>query len=173
MFLAAFLLAVGTAGLSAQTTTETEEEDRSSLEGSIRVDAGDLEALAKIDSEEAKERALTALRSATVEEVELEIEDGYLVYDVELSLGTKELELELVIDAGDAFSASWMHASRSLASAVLIQRPTAFQKSSLTSWLQAARAARAVSEQALPPLIPPGQCPPGRRLERARSREQQ
>ena len=101
LFLAAFLLAVGTAGLSAQTTPDAEDEDQSTLQGSIRVDSGELEALAKIDSEEAKEMALTALRSATVEEVELEIENGYLVYDVEILLGTENLELELVVDAGD------------------------------------------------------------------------
>jgi len=101
LFLAAFLLAVGTAGLSAQTTTDAENEDQSSLEGSIRVDHADLEALAKIGSEEAKEKALTALRSVTVEEVELEIANGYLVYDVEILLGTENLELELVVDAGD------------------------------------------------------------------------
>ena len=101
LFLAAFLLAVGTAGLSAQTTPDAEDEDQSALQGSIRVDHADLEALAKIGSEEAKEKALTALRGATVEEVELEIADGYLVYDVEILLGTEKLELELVVDAGD------------------------------------------------------------------------
>ena len=36
-----------------------------------------------------------------MEEVELEIADGYLVYDVEILLGTEKLELELVVDAGD------------------------------------------------------------------------
>ncbi|MGH9463004.1 MAG: PepSY domain-containing protein [Vicinamibacteria bacterium] len=99
MFLAAFFLAFGTGGLSAQTTTE--EPDQSSIQGSLPVDATDLEPMAKIGPEEAQEKALTALRNATVEEVELQIQDGYLVYELEVHVGTEDLELELVIDAGD------------------------------------------------------------------------
>jgi uncharacterized membrane protein YkoI len=57
--------------------------------------------MAKISPEEAVEKALIALRSASVEEVELEIQDGYLVYDVEVHLGAENVELELAIDAGD------------------------------------------------------------------------
>jgi uncharacterized membrane protein YkoI len=92
---AAFLL-VGAASLFATTS-----EHESTPQGSIRVDTSDLEPMAKISPEEAMEKALIALRSASVEEVELEIQDGYLVYDVEVHLGAENLEMELVIDAGD------------------------------------------------------------------------
>jgi len=91
------LLAIATGGFSAWAATKVE---KSSIQGSIRVD-DDLKALAKIDSEEAKEKALAALKGATVTEVELEVEDGYLVYEVELLLGTQKLEIELIVDAGD------------------------------------------------------------------------
>ena len=79
----------------------TSAEQDGSIQGSIRVDTEDHSSLAKIDAEEAKERALAALRAATADDIELEVHDGFLVYEVEMELENGTLELELLVDAGD------------------------------------------------------------------------
>jgi uncharacterized membrane protein YkoI len=54
--------------------------------------------LARITEEEAREAALATLSAATVTEIELDEEDGYLVYEVELL--REGVEHEVVVDAG-------------------------------------------------------------------------
>ncbi len=71
------------------------------IRGSIRVGGEDLNSLAKIDSEEATARVLAALRAAAIDDIELKVRDGYLVYEVEVVLEKGNLELELLVDAGD------------------------------------------------------------------------
>ena len=71
------------------------------IEGTIRVmEDADLAALAKVTLEQAKAAALAAVPGATFAEGELEEEDGYLVYEVELVQDGRELEV--VVDAGNA-----------------------------------------------------------------------
>jgi len=57
--------------------------------------------LAKIDSEEAKDRALAARIAAAFDDTGLAAHDGYLVYEVEVELLNGILQLELLVDAGD------------------------------------------------------------------------
>jgi hypothetical protein len=68
--------------------------------GTIRV-AGeaDLQALAKITPEQARDAALAEVPGATFSEGELEEEDGYLVYEIELVADEKEVDV--VVDAGN------------------------------------------------------------------------
>ena len=44
---------------------------------------------------------LAALRAAAIDDIELKVRDGYLVYEVEVVLEKGNLELELLVDAGD------------------------------------------------------------------------
>ena len=71
------------------------------IRGSIRVGGEHLNSLAKIDSEEATARVLAAFRAAAIDDIELKVRDGYLVYEVEVVLEKGNLELELLVDAGD------------------------------------------------------------------------
>lgn len=71
------------------------------IKGTIKVEKGtrDLASLAKITPEQACTAALAAVPGATFDEVELEREAGYLVYEVELQV--QDGEVEVLIDAGD------------------------------------------------------------------------
>ena len=71
------------------------------IKGSIAVTEGaDLQALAKITLEQARDAALKEAPGATFQEGQLEEEDGYLIYDVELVQDGKEVEV--AVDAGNA-----------------------------------------------------------------------
>ncbi len=79
---------------------DREDDDEADIHGTIRVERGaDLAALAKITAAEARKVALEAYPDARISEVELEAENGFLVYEVELM--TNGEELEVIIDAGD------------------------------------------------------------------------
>ncbi len=56
----------------------------------------DLTTLAKITAEQAGTAAMATAPGATVKKVDLDAEDGYLVYTVEFDNGT-----EVTVDAGD------------------------------------------------------------------------
>lgn len=71
-------------------------DDSNTSEGD---EAANLQPLAKIDAQQAKEAALAAV-SGTVEKVELGNDDGYVVYEVKIS--TSNGVVEVKIDAGDA-----------------------------------------------------------------------
>ena len=71
------------------------------LRGTIEVDRGAaLAAQAKVTLDEAKAAALEAVPGATFVEGELDEEDGFLVYDVELTVDGQEVEVS--VDAGNA-----------------------------------------------------------------------
>ena len=86
--------------VSATLARDTEHERDSGLSCSVTVpdpEPTNLASLAKITANEAKIKALTSQQDGTtVIEVELENEDGCLVYGVELSNGS-----EVTIDAGN------------------------------------------------------------------------
>jgi len=94
-------LVIGTMlAVSVTLARDTEHERDPGLSCSVTVPdpaPTNLASLAKITAEEAKVKALTGQQDATtVIEVELENEDGCLVYGVELSNGS-----EVTIDAGN------------------------------------------------------------------------
>ena len=89
--LSAFLVALSAADALAQ------EEDETPIRGSIAVD---LESKATISADDARRAAATRFPDATVSEVELEVEDGFLFYVVEM--GEEEEEVEVLVDAGNS-----------------------------------------------------------------------
>lgn len=81
-------------------TAAAQQRGDDRIKGTIEVTRGaDLHALAKITLEEAREIALKAVPGAVVRDIELEEEDGYLVWDVDMRHEGREVEL--LIDAGD------------------------------------------------------------------------
>ncbi|MDT0630814.1 PepSY domain-containing protein [Rubrivirga sp. S365] len=84
---------------SAQTTPL---DECGPLQGTIRVADGDLiqPDMARVSPEDASDAALRAVPDATVTEIELEEEDGFLVYEVDLWRDGVEFEVE--VDAGTA-----------------------------------------------------------------------
>ena len=81
-------------------TASAQDDDDAEIRGTIHVERGaDLASLAKISAAEARLAALKAFPGADIDEVELENEDGFLVYEVELT--TNGEEMEVLIDAGD------------------------------------------------------------------------
>jgi len=79
--------------------TDVQNSDGATFVGSIRIvdpEPTDLTTLAKITAEQAGTAAVATALGATVTKVDLDAEDGYLVYTVELDNGT-----EVTVDAGD------------------------------------------------------------------------
>lgn len=64
--------------------------------GDFNDECGDLSALAKLTPEAATAAALAANPTATLDEIQLTVKNGYLVYEVEFIKGG-----EVLIDAGD------------------------------------------------------------------------
>jgi len=96
---------VAQAETSTAPDTEVDEDadvqnsDGATFVGSIRIvdpEPTDLTTLAKITAEQAGTAAVATALGATVTKVDLDAEDGYLVYTVELDNGT-----EVTVDAGD------------------------------------------------------------------------
>jgi len=78
---------------------DVQNSDGATFVGSIKVvdpEPTDLTTLAKITAEQAGTAAVATALGATVTKVDLDAEDGYLVYTVELDNGT-----EVTVDAGD------------------------------------------------------------------------
>lgn len=73
---------------------EAEEDD---VRGKIPMD---LASMARIDQDAARQAVLTELPGATVRELELVVEDGYLVYEAEAESGGQTYEV--IVDAGDS-----------------------------------------------------------------------
>jgi uncharacterized membrane protein YkoI len=75
-------------------------DDCGPLQGTISVsdDAPDRAALARITEDQAREAALRAVAGTTVSEADLDEEDGYLVYEIDLVVGANEHEV--YVDAG-------------------------------------------------------------------------
>lgn len=75
-------------------------DDCGPLQGTIRVadDAPDRAELAQVTEAQAREAALGAVAGATVSDVDLEEEDGFLVYEVDLMADGREHEA--YVDAG-------------------------------------------------------------------------
>jgi uncharacterized membrane protein YkoI len=70
------------------------------IEGTIPVQEGaDYAALAKITADQARTAALAEAPGVTFDESELDEEDGYLVYEVEVTRNGQEMEI--TVDAGD------------------------------------------------------------------------
>ena len=83
---------------SALTAQETPDQK---IVGSIAVDEStDVDNVATIGEDRARTIALEAYPGAEIEEVELEVEDGFLIFEVEF-LATDGNEYEMVIDAGN------------------------------------------------------------------------
>lgn len=89
--LAACLVALPTGEAIAQ------EEEETPIRGSIAVD---LASKATISADDARRAASTRYPDATISEVELEVEDGFLFYVVEM--GEEDGEDEVLVDAGDS-----------------------------------------------------------------------
>jgi uncharacterized membrane protein YkoI len=71
------------------------------IKGTITVnDGADYAALAKVTAEQARDAALAQVPGSTFVEAELDEEDGFLVYEVELRENGKGVEV--TIDAGNA-----------------------------------------------------------------------
>jgi len=96
---------VAQAETSTAPDTEVDEDadvqnsDGATFVGSIKIvdpEPTDLTTLAKITAEQAGTAAVATALGATVTKVDLDAEDGYLVYTVELDNGT-----EVTVDAGD------------------------------------------------------------------------
>ena len=66
--------------------------------GTVRVADGDRPALARISEDDARAAALVAVPPAAVVEVDLDEEDGFLVYEVALRHDREEFDV--VVDAG-------------------------------------------------------------------------
>jgi uncharacterized membrane protein YkoI len=62
----------------------------------VSPDTANPESLAEISAAEAEQIALEEQPDAQMEEVGLEVENGYLVYEVELNNG-----VEIIVDAGN------------------------------------------------------------------------
>lgn len=83
---------------SALTAQETPDQK---IVGSIAVDEStDIDKVETIGEDRARTIALEAYPGAEIEEVELEVEDGFLIFEVEF-LATDGNEYEMVIDAGN------------------------------------------------------------------------
>ena len=95
----ALLFTLGTVA-SARGQTEI-QDDCDIVESTIRVtdDDPNEDELARITHDDARAAALAALPGATIEDSDLEEEDGYLVYEVELALNDEEFEA--YVDAGN------------------------------------------------------------------------
>ncbi len=93
----AVFLALGSTGAVAQVSVQ---DDCSRLQGTIQVadDAPNRAELTRITHEQAAEAALAALPGATVQDTDLEEEDGFLVYEVDMILDRQEYEA--YVDAG-------------------------------------------------------------------------
>lgn len=86
--------------LTPAVSAQDRDDDDDDIRGTIRIERGaDLAALAKITPAQARVAALKAYPGADIDEVELENEDGFLVYEVELVANGEEMEV--IIDAGD------------------------------------------------------------------------
>jgi uncharacterized membrane protein YkoI len=92
--LATFLIVLSTANAVAQ------EEEETPIRGSIAVD---LASKATVSADEARRAAEARYPGATVREVELEVEDGFLFYEVEMGEGEGDAEeREVLVDAGNS-----------------------------------------------------------------------
>lgn len=81
------------------TPAEMEAAEYRKIVGTIRVARGaDFASLATISPEAAEAIALQNYPGAEVDDVEFEVVNGYLFYEVELEIGDREIEL--MIDAG-------------------------------------------------------------------------
>ena len=61
----------------------------------------DISTIPTIGEAEASRIALEKYPGAEIDDVDLEVEDGYLVFEVEVDNDTTKLEVELLIDAGN------------------------------------------------------------------------
>ncbi len=70
------------------------------IQGTIAVapDASITPDMARVTEADARATALRAVPGATITEIDLEEEDGFLIYDVDLVAGT--VETDVAIDAG-------------------------------------------------------------------------
>lgn len=82
------------------TASVAQEASTDRIQGTIQVSEGDdFESLAQISLEEAQAIALREIPAGTITERELDDEDGYLVYEIELLQDGQEFEV--LVDAGN------------------------------------------------------------------------
>ena len=85
-------------GAEGEEEDEDEEEaDEDDVRGTIPMD---LASMARIDQDAARQAVLAELPGATVQEIELVVEDGYLVYEAEAESAGEIYEV--IVDAGDS-----------------------------------------------------------------------
>lgn len=94
----AFLLTLGLAPMAHAQADVQDDCDR--IQGTIQVadDAPNMNEMAQVTPEQAAEAAVAALPGATIQDTDLEEEDNYLVYEVDLLLNDQEHEA--YVDAG-------------------------------------------------------------------------
>lgn len=73
------------------------------LQGTIQVadDATNMTELARVSEAQARDAALATLSGANVTEIDLDEEDGYLVYEVDLTVNNEEHEVYVDAGSGD------------------------------------------------------------------------
>lgn len=89
------VFAVGTAG-----TVQAQSDPCDTIEGTIQVadDAPNMEELTQVTEDQARDAAIATMAGANVTEIDLDEEEGYLVYEVDLTLNNEEHEA--YVDAG-------------------------------------------------------------------------
>jgi len=105
----ALMLACAGLAVAAVAGENGRPEAKPKWTGSIRVQGKHgqrrLQRMAKISPEEATQAALAAVAGTPgekkVEETELEVEHGFLVYSVEIRVQGQKGELEVLVDAGN------------------------------------------------------------------------
>ena len=97
--LAAFVALAGVFAVGSA-VAEAQQDPCEPLQGTIQVvdDAPNMNELAQVTENQARDAALSTLAGASVTEIDLDEEDGFLVYEVDLILGTEEHEV--FVDAG-------------------------------------------------------------------------
>lgn len=94
------ILSVLTVTALIVTASVAQEASTDSIQGTIKVTEGDdFESLAQISLEEAQAVALREVPAGAITESELDDEDGYLVYEIELLQDGQEFEV--LVDAGN------------------------------------------------------------------------
>ena len=86
-------------GLSVSACASTSDVDCGPITGTIAVTDGQVSPdLARISPDDARSAALVHAPGATVADVDLDGEDGFLVYEVELA--EDRTEFDVIVDAG-------------------------------------------------------------------------
>lgn len=100
MTLAAVVALVAVFAVGSTVVAQAQSDPCDNIQGTIQVadDAPNMNELAQVTEDQAREAALATMAGATVTEIDLDEEEGYLVYEVDLTLNNEEHEA--YVDAG-------------------------------------------------------------------------